>query len=77
MTFSDRLSASLAYQTWKIVPEWVAMFDYTSCAKTLTTIKVHDMRYDGEETVTFPNLEIDPRRVVDDFEFVRNHISKP
>ena len=48
------------------------MFDYTSCARTLTTLKIDSIHYDGESVITIPNNEISPQSVVDDFEFKIN-----
>ena len=69
LTFTEPQYASLAYRSWKVSPEWVAMFDYTSCSDTLTTIKVVKMDYDGAKKITIPNIEIPTESVVDEFQF--------
>ena len=77
LTFESQLYAQMAYKTWSKVDEWVALFDYTSCTELLTTLKVTKFTYDNDRTMTMPNTEISPEKVVQDFEFkVTSHENK-
>ena len=77
LKFDDPKYAAMAYKAWKDVKEWVALFDYTSCAEMLTTLKVTKVDYDGGNVISIPNNEIAPEKVLQDFEFqITSHENK-
>ena len=52
------------------------MFDYTSCAQTLTALKIDYVRYDGGSVLIIPNKEISAEKVVGNFEFRIDSMAK-
>ena len=67
LTFSRPEFAEIAFQSWSSVPEWVAMIDYTSCATTLSSVKVSKMKLKDNQIVV-PNQKIQIKNYVEEFE---------
>ena len=69
LMFSDKKYAVEAYLAWKDKSEWIAMFDYTSCVRMLTTLKVTGIVYNQDKVISLTNVEVEPEKVIDEFEF--------